>query len=329
MANWSLQGPFPYKSVVPSNWATDLDEYLTKVPNWIDGSDHTAASQVILRGAGLYVVGAFRADDAQVTISSGKSFIAASGATFTVQTLGTFTKGLAVTQGTSNTNGITAAGNGTGIGISATGGANARGGEFQAGGGNNLGVYAVGSGTGAGISAVGGSSGSGAEIIAGGGNAVGMRVEGAGSGVGAVVAPGTPSLAAIPQCAVQLSGYIEITADDPVQGVVPPDAHVAYGLSFPKAYCSVEVGTVGPYVREDSHNIAVVDDVALGNYSVTFLRAMAVDTYVVVATSNFAGMGIACHTKTTNGFRFTVYDTSTNAASATVVTVDLVVFGRR
>lgn len=79
MANWSLVGPFPYKSKVPSDWANDLDTYLTKVPNWMDGSDHTTSGSVILRGGQLYVVDDFRADSARITITTGKSLTVNSG----------------------------------------------------------------------------------------------------------------------------------------------------------------------------------------------------------------------------------------------------------
>ena len=99
-------------------------------------------------------------------------------------------------------------------------------------------------------------------------------------------APGTASTSISPQCAARLGGHIEITAD----GQTLPPLHRAaqvswYGLSGARAYCSVVVGGGGPYAPEDSHNIDVVDDVALGNYSVTFLTPMASNEYAVVLTS--------------------------------------------
>lgn len=91
MSNYGLQwaGGVPHKSKLPSAKIEVIDVYLTKVPNWSDGSDHTTAGQVILRGEGLYVVHKFRADDAQVTITSGKTFTTNSGSTTTLNGAGT------------------------------------------------------------------------------------------------------------------------------------------------------------------------------------------------------------------------------------------------
>jgi len=341
MANWILKGPYAFKEKLPSADVNDMDTYLTKVPNWVDGSDHTASTQVILRGAGLYVIGAFKADSAEVIIPSGKSFTSASGSTFTVNTLGTFSKGVSITHSTANSVALVATGNGTAEGATITGGATGRGASIQAGGGNSIGAYCTGAGTGPGVSALGGAGGKGGEFVAGGSNAVGVTATGAGSGAGATVTggttgvgivatPGTASVAAIPQCAGQFAGFVEITADDPSAGVTPPASrHVIYGLSVCKAYCSVQVGTGGPYTKLDEHNIQSVTDLGVGNYQVLFLQPMPTTAYVVVLSTNFAGRGVISHTKTQNGFGITVYDTTTGLASSTVVTVDLLVFGRR
>jgi hypothetical protein len=164
------------------------------------------------------------------------------------------------------------------------------------------------------------------------GNGIGSGINctGGASGPGMTAAPGTASTSILPQCAARLGGHIEITADDPDPTVAPPGGTgVLYGLSGARAYCSVVVGGGGPYAPEDSHNIDVVDDVALGNYSVTFLTPMASNKYAVVLTSSAAGIGVNSHSKTVNGFSFTVYDTNTKAAIATVTTIDFMVFGRR
>jgi hypothetical protein len=81
MANWVLVGPFAHKAILPSDFVNDVDTFLTKVPNWEDGSDHTAANPVILRGALFHVMGEFEADDADITITTGKALTAEAGST--------------------------------------------------------------------------------------------------------------------------------------------------------------------------------------------------------------------------------------------------------
>ena len=81
MANYTIQLPWgvPYKSKLPSAKIEVIDVYLSKVPNFVDGSTHTAAAQVILGGAGMWVTGAFQADSADITITNGKALDVLSG----------------------------------------------------------------------------------------------------------------------------------------------------------------------------------------------------------------------------------------------------------
>lgn len=164
------------------------------------------------------------------------------------------------------------------------------------------------------------------------GNGIGSGIDctGGALGPGMIANAGTPSTAAVPQCASKHNGFIEITAADPSQGVAPPALrHVIYGHTVAKAYCTVEVGTGGPYTKQDAFNIAVVDDVGTGNYSVTFITPMPTADYVIVLSTNVVGRGVTWFNRTTTGFRISVWDTLTQLPVATVVTVDLVVFGRR
>jgi hypothetical protein len=251
-------------------------------------------------------------------------------------------RGASIQAGGGNNIGAYCAGAGTGPGVSALGGATGRGGEFLAGGGNTAGLLATGTGTGPGGILTGGPTGNGATCAAGGsgnGHGVVATATGTGSGIvatggatgpGITASPGTASSAAVPQCAGKFAGYIEITADDPAAGVIPPDAHVFYGLSGCKAYVTVEVdGASGPYSKDDEHNVGVVDDVATGVYSVDFGRDMASAAYTVSWGCDVLGVGVAIHNKTAGGFQFTTYDTNTKAAVAVTAVVDLQVFGRR
>jgi hypothetical protein len=253
----------------------------------------------------------------------------------------TMTDSLEITVSSSNQPALDATGNGSAPGVNAMGGATGAGGNFEAGGGNSPGTISTGAGTGAGVQGAGGASGAGGSFTAGGGNAFGLGSTGAGSGAGVVcvggttgpgilATPGTAHSSLAPQCAGQFDGFIEIIGDDPAQGVIPGPGHIFYGLSGCKAYCTVAVdGISGPYSKADAHNVSVVDDVATGIYEVTFQRAMLSAFYTVTWSCAALGVGVAIHTKTTGGFRFTTYDTSTKLAVLAVAVVDLQVFGRR
>jgi hypothetical protein len=103
MANYTIQwaGGVPYKSKLPSAKVEVIDVFLAKVPNFVDGSSHSAAAQVILGGAGMWITGAFQADDADVTITSGKRVRVLSGGQLTTASGSTATYG-----GTSTWNGV-------------------------------------------------------------------------------------------------------------------------------------------------------------------------------------------------------------------------------
>jgi hypothetical protein len=101
-------------------------------------------------------------------------------------------------------------------------------------------------------------------------------------------------------------------------------------MAIPKAWASVSVASgAGPYTPADSYNISTVTDVSTGVYDVTFVRAMANASYPVVFTSNAIGL-IACTTsRTTTGFRFTVYDSLTQAAVGNAVAMHFIVLSRQ
>lgn len=261
-----------------------------------------------------------------------------SGAVFTGGSNG---KGAEIQAGGGNNIGAYCVGAGTGPGVSALGGASGSGVVALAGGGNKYGVDATGAGTGAGVYAIGGATGNGAILNAGGGNANGAAATGAGTGSGITctggttgpgitATPGTASTAAVPQKAGAFAGYIEITADEPAQGVSPAANFPIYGPNIAKACCSVEVdGFSGPYTKQFAFNVNVVDDVATGVYSVTFQRALKDANYSVTFGTDTIGLNAACTSRTASGFEFTVYDTNTKLASASAVAVDFQVFGLR
>lgn len=107
--------------------------------------------------------------------------------------------GAIIAAGGGNNNGTTSTGAGTGSGVRGVGGSAGIGGTFIAGGGNNAGVSASGAGSGAGITATGGSTGNGGTFTAGGGNAHGIASEGAGTGSGITCTGGAtgPGISAV------------------------------------------------------------------------------------------------------------------------------------
>ena len=249
--------------------------------------------------------------------------------------------GALLTAGGGNNIGAYGLGRGTQPGIQGLGGNTGPGGNFTAGGGNAAGVTSTGDGSGSGVSATGGATGKGGTFVAGGGNADGLSATGNGTGAGVSctggatgpglsATPGTASIAAIPQCAAKFAGYIEITADEPSQGVTPAANFPIYGPNIAKAACTVEVdGASGPYTKQFAFNVSVVDDVSSGVYSVVFQRALKDANYSVTFGTDTIGLNAACTSRTASGFEFTVYDTSTKMASASTVTVDFNLFGLR
>lgn len=65
MANWTLLRAlgFALKSRLYSAEMEDVDTFLTKVPNFAEGSDHSSSAPVKLGGSGLWLYGPFRSDD--------------------------------------------------------------------------------------------------------------------------------------------------------------------------------------------------------------------------------------------------------------------------
>lgn len=65
MANWTLLRAlgFALKSRLYSFEMEDVDTFLTKVPNFAEGSDHSSSAPVKLGGSGLWLYGPFRSDD--------------------------------------------------------------------------------------------------------------------------------------------------------------------------------------------------------------------------------------------------------------------------
>jgi hypothetical protein len=352
MANWNLYGPLASKEILSSALINDIDAFLTKVPNFMDGSDHTTVAPVKLRGefdiigGKLDVTGAAGATAASIAGGTGNSialYAAGSGTMPGISALGGATaSGGVFVAGGGNKYGVEASGTNAGAGILATGGPTGNGGTFTAGlAGNGHGISATGTGTGAGVSGTGGVGGVGGVFVSGGTGAVGLTATGHTTGAGAAVTggasapgliatPGTPSTAASPQCASKHAGFIEITSDDPVLGFAPPAArHTIYGLSVAKAWCNALVGGGPAPTINDEFNIQSITDVSTGIYEVTFTTSMPSTTYVVIPSLNILGRGITWGSKAPGTFRLTVFDTTTGAVVGLATLIDFVVYGRR
>lgn len=103
--------------------------------------------------------------------------------------------GLVVTQDTSNGTAVTATGNGSGAGVSSTGGSSGgAGGTFVGGASNGVGLTATGNGTAAGATFTGGAtSGAGATFTGGAPNGGGLTATGDGTGAGLTCTGGDSS----------------------------------------------------------------------------------------------------------------------------------------
>jgi hypothetical protein len=87
MANYVLQwaSGVPYLSILPSEKVENIDEFLTKVPNFQEGSAHITSGTVSIDGGAslvFWVKGGFRADSALITVPSAKSITFKSGSDF-------------------------------------------------------------------------------------------------------------------------------------------------------------------------------------------------------------------------------------------------------
>ena len=172
---------------------------------------------------------------------------------------------------------------------------------------NTNAITATGNGTGAGASCTGGATGPGIAAVS-----------------------GTPQTNIAPTCAGTFAGYIQLTGTDPSAGVNPGANNALHAMAIPKAWASVSVASgAGPYTPADSYNISTVTDVSTGVYDVTFVRAMSNSSYPVVFTANAIGL-IACTTsRSTTGFRFTVYDSLTQVAVGNAVAIHFLVLSRQ
>lgn len=171
-----------------------------------------------------------------------------------------FTRGVTVTNSTSNAAGTTSTGNGTGAGMVATGGATGNGGTFTGGATSGAGVVATGTGggnggtltgqgagagargvggaTGPGGSFTGGAAGDGVRAVGGGTANSGIYATGGAAGVGGYLEAGTASTATDPTLAVTLkSGHLLIDATAPNANEAL--ANTLTPLNIPKAWAKV------------------------------------------------------------------------------------------
>lgn len=259
----------------------------------------------------------------------------------------TAVQGLQVSAGAaSDQNAIQATGNGIGPAIIGTGGVNAAGASFTAGGGNNFGIRGIGAGTGEGVRGQGGAAGVGGTFLAGGGNNAGVSASGAGTGAGIAATGGTtgPGVTAVngtaqtntaPTCAMQAAGYVQLTGTDPDAGVDPGANNAVHGASVTKARGRLVVSGSPPYTFADNYNFATTSTVpGAGTHRVTMIRAMADTNYSVfvnvhgdvgysASETNIAG-------RTTSAFEVTVFATDTlTPGVGTITCIDIRVEGRQ
>jgi hypothetical protein len=150
-----------------------------------------------------------------------------------------FTNGINVSNATTNGDAISAIGNGTGRGITSTGGSsNGSGGQFVGGATNGIGLGATGSGTGFGAQIQGGSNGSGLNVSAGGGNNHGIDAYSTGTGHAIRCQNGN----------IQLNGTSPLSSVDPGQ-------HVFSSAHYSKAWGRILLDGAGSYSVEDGLNI--------------------------------------------------------------------------
>jgi hypothetical protein len=240
-----------------------------------------------------------------------------------------------------NHNAIQATGNGSGAGITATGGATGNGAVIAAGGGNNNGTTSTGSGTGSGVRGVGGATGIGGTFLAGGGNNAGVSASGAGTGAGITATGGAtgPGITAVngtaqtnvaPTVAGQFAGYVQLTGTDPSVTTDPGANNVLHGANICKSWGKVTLSGGSPYTASDGYNIAsIVDGAFGGQYVVTFTRAMT-NTHYSVSFNVMTPGNVACTvSQGTSSFTFDVYDTTSPGTFVTGQTVQFQVFGRQ
>jgi hypothetical protein len=247
-----------------------------------------------------------------LTVSSAATFSAA--VTFngaqTYNILASFTRGIAVTQATADTDAIVATGNGTGQGIDATGGgSDASGGKFTGGATNGFGVQCTGTGAGVGGHLVGGANGRGALCEAGGGNNIGAQCVGAGTaagvyGVGGATGPGGRFIGNAGDAtaeAVRAEGYIYLAGTDIGAGVDAGPNRIYPGLTT-KAWAKVSTDGAGNVTKVNDVGVTSVA-ISGSNIRVTLARAMANANYDVQLTNGdgslFATFAVNGQTTTT------------------------------
>lgn len=201
------------------------------------------------------------------------------------------TNGLVVSAGPgSNQNAIQATGDGIGPAIIGTGGVNAVGATFAAGGGNNFGVRGTGAGTEPGGEFIGGTTGAGMKARA-----------------------GTASTAVAPTYAM-----LAVDGGFHMSGVVSPDATVNPGIDFAQFPQSIVTSsalvTSNVFtVNASGFNVATFAGTAGGIATITFVRPLPGNNYRIHV---FAQDGYDARwngVQNVGNFQFIVRDQATNA----------------
>jgi hypothetical protein len=153
-----------------------------------------------------------------------------------------FTEGINVSNSTPNGDAIGAVGNGTGRGITATGGAaSGTAGFFLGGGPNGIALEAKGTGTGEGAWIQGGANGAGLKVSAGGGNNPGLESFPTGTA---------------PAARFQVSG-IHLNGTQPTPSA-NPGTNIVHSTNIQKAWATINVDGAGNASVLDGENIASV-----------------------------------------------------------------------
>jgi hypothetical protein len=245
-----------------------------------------------------------------------------SGATFTgtatfsgttvATTIATFQAGVAVSNTTTNGNGVSVTANGTGVGLDGTGGATSGYGVRGTGGApNGQGVVGMGTGSGYGVEGVGGPT----------------------SG-GGIFTPGTASTAAVRSNAV-----VAYTGDILFSTTANPDSNVALinrltPMNVPKAWANITTTGSGSTVATINAGCNVTSAAVIGTGNrilITFASAFASTAYAVMATAEAqlfcAVSGIDKTTTAVGIFGYTDTGAQYDFDSAASVTINVIVFG--
>lgn len=319
-------GGFSSVTPVPASWFNYVSNNFPRAIDGVGGGYYQLAGADLRIASNTRIVKFNQADPSfplelrgYVTIGLTDEGDYATGVgSFSVNTVGLFTLGLQASNSTTNGDAIGATGNGTGRGLSATGGSNGGTGVLAQGGvTNGKGLEAIGAGTGAGAVCTGGAGAPGIQTSAGGGDNAGIEAFATGTG---------PAL----DCKV---GGVKFSGTQPTAGT-DPGANVMHGTHIVHAWARIHTNGAGAVTVQDNVNVSGAT-VTATHIEVTFAGAFASTNYAPQST-NLTSHSRLCSiddvSLTTTTCQIVIYDSVTGAIvnpSTTAVKVSLSVNGRR